>query len=30
MQAAMRLALRGGFAAMTVRQIAREAQVAAG
>lgn len=29
MQAAMRLALRGGFAAMTVRQIAREAQVAA-
>ena len=27
---AMRLALRGGFAAMTVRQIAREAQVAAG
>ena len=26
MQAAMRLALRGGFAAMTVRQIAREAQ----
>lgn len=29
MQAAMRLALRGGFAAMTVRQIAREA-VAAG
>lgn len=25
MQAAMRLALRGGFAAMTVRQIAREA-----
>lgn len=30
MQAAMRLALRGGFRAMTVRQIAREAQVAAG
>ena len=30
MQAAMRLALRGGFAAMTVRRIAREAQVAAG
>lgn len=30
MQAAMRLALRGGFSAMTVRQIAREAQVAAG
>ena len=30
MQAAMRLALRGGFAAMTVRQIAREAEVAAG
>lgn len=30
MQAAMRLALRGGFAAMTVRQIAREACVAAG
>ncbi|MCY2011958.1 TetR family transcriptional regulator [Klebsiella pneumoniae] len=30
MQAAMRLALRGGFAAMTVRQIAREAHVAAG
>lgn len=30
MQAAMRLALRGGFAAMTVRQIAREARVAAG
>ncbi|STV82109.1 transcriptional regulator TetR family [Klebsiella pneumoniae] len=30
MQAAMRLALRGGFAAMTVRQIAREAQVAPG
>ena len=30
MQAAMRLALRGGFAAMTVRQTAREAQVAAG
>ncbi len=30
MRAAMRLALRGGFAAMTVRQIAREAQVAAG
>lgn len=30
MQAAMRLALRSGFAAMTVRQIAREAQVAAG
>ena len=30
MQAAMRLVLRGGFAAMTVRQIAREAQVAAG
>lgn len=30
MQAAMRLALSGGFAAMTVRQIAREAQVAAG
>ena len=29
MQAAMRLALRG-FSAMTVRQIAREAQVAAG
>ena len=28
MQAAMRL-LRGGFSAMTVRQIAREAQVAA-
>lgn len=26
MQAAMRLALRGGFAAMTVRQIAREAR----
>ena len=30
MQAAMRLALRGGFSAMTVRQIACEAQVAAG
>ena len=30
MQAAMRPALRGGFSAMTVRQIAREAQVAAG
>lgn len=30
MQAAMRTALRGGFAAMTVRQIAREARVAAG
>lgn len=30
MQAAMRLALRGGFAAMTVRQIAREAQVPPG
>ena len=30
MQAAMPGALRGGFAAMTVRQIAREAQVAAG
>ncbi|HBR2029926.1 TetR family transcriptional regulator [Klebsiella quasipneumoniae] len=30
MQAAMRLALRGGFSAMTVRQIAREAQVATG
>ncbi len=26
MQAAMRSALRGGFAAMTVRQIAREAR----
>ena len=30
MQAAMRLALRGGIAAKTVRQNAREAEVAAG